>query len=71
MSEKLCVFCKNFNISTGSSDTFSESRGDLYCNYDLFDNFDPCGVFPSHDETTIRSVIHTAKTCERYDPVLS
>jgi len=65
-TEKLCVFCKHFNLYTGSMDTFSESAGDMYCSKK---HFGKDQVFPSYGEGDLRSIIFKAEFCKDYQQV--
>jgi len=64
---KLCVFCYNFDLYTGSSSTFDESAGAMRCTKDHFNNKDE--IFPSSDEGDLRSIIFKAETCPDYKQV--
>ena len=64
--DKICVFCVHFNLSTGASDTFAESSGDMYCGKKHFGGKD---YFPSYEEDDLRSVIFKAVTCSDYEQV--
>ena len=65
---KLCVFCTNFDLYTGSSGTFDESAGDMRCRKDHFENKQT--IFPSYDEGDLRSAIFKAETCPDYKQVI-
>lgn len=65
--DKLCVFCKNFDIYTGCASTFDESDGGMECRKDHFENKQ--SVFPSYDESDLRSIIFKAEKCPDYDQV--
>ena len=64
--ERLCVFCRHFDLSTGSIDTFDEEAGNMYCNKN---HWDSDRIFPSATENDLRSVIFTAETCPDYEQV--
>lgn len=65
-TQKLCVFCINFELSCGYADTFSEGMGHLEC---IRGHFDLSKFMATPDDSDLRSIIHTAESCPDWRPV--